>query len=186
MNSSNKINREVRGQIRGSGSPKGCCLFKWNKQKEMTLIQLARPEAWGMEYIKCSQDKFTAQGFSICGWRGGCCSLPPPRCVPRLCTSLLCGPEPPAGCSRASGGKGCSGSREVRRELSHILQATGAGPGPLPVQPFLHFLEGWSRTTGSTSSACVPKCRALGPRPLGVDLRGQQKPRLNTRATYAP
>lgn len=25
-----------------------------------------------------------------------------------------------------------------------------------------------------------------GPRPLGVDLRGQQKPRLNTRATYAP
>lgn len=159
MNSSHKINREVRGQIRELGSLEGCCLFKWNKQKEMTWIQLAHPETGGREYIKWYKRRLLPGLFHL--WLQGRL-LPNPRVhLAHAHLSCVVQTSPPSPClqllpcqswlgllrlSREGGGEPSTPARprgSVLALCQHIasLSFSKGGPGP-PACNHLHPCQG--------------------------------------------
>lgn len=125
MNSSHKINREARGQIRELGSLEGCCLFKWNKQKEMTWIQLAHPETGGREYIKWYERRPLPGLFHL--WLQGRL-LPDPRVhLAHAHLSCVVQTSPPTPCPQLLPCQSWPGLLRLSRE--------GGGEPPTPARP---------------------------------------------------
>lgn len=153
----------------------------------MTLIQLAHPETWGMEYIKWYEGKFTALGLLHLWLRGGCCS-PFPRCILLSLPSLVWSRSCPAGfscCQRQRGPPWLA----LGECPPHPARPRGLGPALFLPNTYFTCLKGGPGPPALDHLACLSEMQISGscPRPTGSGSLGTvaRKCRVNTCAVCA-